>query len=444
MCDCIRFESAKQHYMDRLDEEREQLIALAAAMEVKAATAAVPAPMKEVCRGGMLKLKCGKNKYTYVPTFSTANTIVKFDIDKDFAGDDTDDDVQTDSNSDSDSDSDSDSESENENSEDSEDSEDSDGELGQMDQHEGKETKNISNYNANNDAAITSAVPAPGLVSNSVVTSTHPVPSVPPKGGGRRLGFGTISDTPSSKEDSKSKPATSKVPNRDTGSDNEEEDTADGKKKKLYDDNEFGGFEEENDADAAYYDENALCVETWELEDETLLAERARQRKMLEVLMNVSGKSDEDGVISRNEDSKNGITEKVATVTVSKTLPSEKVNKWNVLPNLRFDPTALAQTSGASAGNSNGNSSSDGDSAATAKRLQYELGAAEQVLRDEAGGKGRELKSAAREQQYDRGEKNSTEEGGEAHFANISELKGIFQGPVSVIVFYFSPSRCCI
>ena len=58
-------------------------------------------PMRQVSRDGMLKLKCGKNMYTHVPTYSTTNTIIKFDSTEDFGFDDTDEQASSDSDSDS-------------------------------------------------------------------------------------------------------------------------------------------------------------------------------------------------------------------------------------------------------------------------------------------------------------------------------------------------------
>jgi hypothetical protein len=380
-----------------LDEEREEQISMES-VEVTEVE-----PMKEVSRGGMLKLKCGKNKYTYVPTFSTTNTIIKFDTDDEFDSDE-----YEELNGCSDSESESGSEST------SAPNVPDDSASICSDTDVDTDTDTDSNTDLDlNKKSVSDNVPTTdstsrievGVLQNTAIESV----GVKPKGGGRRVGFGTISESSSTDVEKKSTVKTTST----TEADSDLIGLADGQPDKdVYDDDEFGNdcdFEEENEANIE--DENALCVENWELEDNALEAERLRQRAMVEKLMNMglsSASEEKIGSIGVGDSCADG------TATILKTLPVEKVNKWHVQPNLRFDPTALARPT------SIGSESDE----TTQKRLRFELATSEQALRDE------ELTRSATTVGKSADHPASGGTISNENFANITELKGIFLGPV--------------
>lgn len=313
----LRFELAKQHYLDKLREEKAESL-----LENHSNQEIVPfAPLKKVATDGMLKLRCGMNKHMYIPTYSKSNKIIKFENSVD------------------------------------------------------------ENVNQNND-------------SQSTTTSLDS----PPKGGGKRLGFGTISEN---KE--RSTKESNDILKQPSENDTSRMFAPILEEKTSNTDNEYDNEMDSVDNDNVdSHEGDVSCVQPWELEDESLEKERLRQRSVMKM------------ILSGNEIGENQSQKTDANPETETRMPPKKqwenINKWSVKSNMRFDPTACKEN----------------ESILEVEGNRYEMSRDELLQRD-----GRAPEGISDSENQEKGKTADKSSYGEksSNFADIDQLKGIFKGP---------------
>ena len=370
-----RFEPAKCYYLDQLIEERATTTALATNSNPSEVE-----PMRQVSNSGMLKLKCGRNMYTYVPTFSDSNKVIKFD--------DADNCIVENKHFHS--------------------------------KFESDQEKNSSISGDYSSLMRESATQYKGHVQqcqeydNAMRTHINNNSPDPPMGGGRRLGFHTspkyvstsnVTLNSTGKEISEKGGSTyySGESTVNCGS-NENIESAPHLEETSNIENDFDEISANVSDDSG--DENPLCVEAWELDDQSLCAERNRLHKMLAEMTTHHGDTSEVDPISNSLQKSKGVDKVAPLCSNAAKLCSVKQ------PNLRFNPKAFH----------------DINSKHYDERYQFELEEQEQALRDDKIATGAPINRVSAIQQV-----ASSVATANNYFTNTSELRGIFMGSVSIL-----------